>query len=177
MTRNILLALFSLTLSCVHATESQLTTTYQPLNGLGSGGIFVAPVTCHQWYSSSVAGPISFISAKNVPPTDNPKEANYDLNVASITGLKFSTSDLGDPQVPLTMTLDASKFNLRKSGLNRKEVLRASLECLRRCTTSERFAKINLTVKPPEKDAQWLLKIVDEFNKHDRMKVFFKPTP
>ncbi|MGC6425838.1 MAG: hypothetical protein ACON5H_02440 [Akkermansiaceae bacterium] len=170
----IISVLFILTTSVLLGRESELTVTYQPLNGLGSGSIFVSPVTCHQWYASSVAGPVSFISAKNIPPTDNPERANFDINLASATGLNFSTSDLGAPDAPLTMTLDASQFDIGNSGWDKTEILRASLECLHRCTAEGRLSTVKLAVKLPEKDAQWIEKIVDEFNNHDRSKPFFK---
>lgn len=78
----------------LYAGESMLTTTYQPLNGLGGGGIRIVPVACHDWYrSSGMQTQISLISAKNVPPTNNAKETIQDLNLASVYGVRFS----GDP--------------------------------------------------------------------------------
>ncbi len=173
--KKILAYLSILLIGNTHARESELLTTYQPLNGLGSGSIIIAPVTCHQWFASSAAGPVNFISAKNVPPTDNPEKATADLNLANVYGLHFSTSDLGSPQDPVTMTLDATHFRIAEAGHPKEDVVRASLECLRICAGSERFSKVPLTVKLPQKDSRWLEKIVDEFNRHDREKVFFTP--
>ncbi|RYD32831.1 MAG: hypothetical protein EOP87_12135, partial [Verrucomicrobiaceae bacterium] len=87
------------------AGESALTTTFQPLDTLGGGGIAIVPVICHHWYSSSASSPVDLIAAVNVPPTDNPAEAKEDLNLASVCGVKFSTSDLGDDDVPLKVTI------------------------------------------------------------------------
>ena len=64
------------------ASESALTTTYQPLDGLGSGVITVVQVTCHHWYAmSSVGSAIDLIDIRNVPPTDNPTQANIIENL------------------------------------------------------------------------------------------------
>jgi hypothetical protein len=72
----------------VIAGESALTTTYQPLDGLGSGVVTVVQVTCHHWNAmSSVGSAIDLIDVRNVPPTDNPTQATQDLNLASRCGL------------------------------------------------------------------------------------------
>ena len=53
------------------AGESALTTTYQPLDGLGTGVITVVQVICHHWNAmSSVGSAIDLIDIRNVPPTD-----------------------------------------------------------------------------------------------------------
>ena len=157
------------------AGESSLTTTYQPLDGLASTRIHIVPVTCHHWFSSSASSPVDLIAIPNVPPTDNPGEATENLNLASVYGIKFDTSDLGSRTAPLALTLDAS--NLRnpdgkRFDHSRETVVRASLECLRRCIP-EKLAKTPLTLKANAEDRAWLEKIVAEFNKHDRAKVFF----
>ena len=58
------------------AGESVITQTVQPLDGLGSGEIVIAPVMCHDWYShSGLPTAIGLISAKNIPPTNAPVES------------------------------------------------------------------------------------------------------
>lgn len=154
------------------AGESTLTTTYQPLAGLGSGGITIVPVTCHHWYSHSASSAVDLIAVKNVPPTDNPSQATDDLNLASVCGIRFSTSDLGAIGVPLEITLDLSKFMIPKRyAYPREEIVRSSLECLRRCLPKKLF-KTPVTLKASNPDKKWMSMIVDEFNSHDRSKVF-----
>ena len=111
-------------------------TTYQPLDEFGKSDIVIVPVTCLQWYSNSASSAVDLIGVRNVPPTDNPKEANEDLNLASVCGVKFSTSDLGSEQAPLHLTLDATKFSVpeRFSSHSKENIVRACLECLRLCT-------------------------------------------
>lgn len=170
--------LITLLASCfsLHAGESALTTTYQPLDGLGGGGIRIVPVACHDWYrSSGMQTQISLISAKNVPPTNNAKEATQDLNLASVYGVRFS----GDPDNVNGKGRDLSVYapglgTSKPSGYPPEEVFRASLECLRLALPPELRGE-TLTLKDPEKHADWLAGIVKEFNAHDRTKVFFTP--
>jgi hypothetical protein len=68
------------------AGESALTTTYQPLNGLRAGTIAIVEVTCHHWHASSASSAVDLIAVRNVPPTDVPKMATDDLNLASPNG-------------------------------------------------------------------------------------------
>ncbi len=158
------------------AGESALTITYQPLNGLGSGTIRISQVTCHDWYShSGQATQISLISAPNIPPTNNPKEATENLNLASVCGVRFWTSDLGIPTEPLVLTMDLSQFSVpQRFEYPREDIIRACLECLRRCLP-DRLQKTPLTLECREIDSPWLTKIVSDFNAHDRSKVFFIP--
>jgi hypothetical protein len=173
--RSLLFAL--LLLSGVAAGESGLTVTYQPLNGLGAGGIKIAEVTCCDWHAmSGMATQIGLISARNVPPTNNPEKCTADLNLASACGLRFESSDIGDPRAALSLTLDATKFGVPTHvGQPREDIIRASLECLRRCLP-EKLQKTPVTLKCQDSDREWLLKIVSDFNSHDRSKVFFPST-
>src|SRR5688572_21764019 len=85
------------TTACLLGGESSLTTTYQPLDALGSGSIRISQVTCHDWYShSGQPTAIDLISARNVPPTNNPQKATDDLNLASVCGIRFSCGAIGD---------------------------------------------------------------------------------
>ena len=159
----------------VMAGESLLTTTFQPLDGLGSGQIVIVPVTCHHWYSSSASSAVDLISVPNIPPTDNPEQAKENLNIASVCGVKFSTSDLGDSGVPLEVTMDATKFVIPKEyDFPRENIIRACLECLRLCLP-DKLLKTPVTLKCSDADKLWLKKIVDDFNSHDRKKAFFTP--
>lgn len=167
--------LFSLCLpiSALWAGESSLTKTFQPLSGLGAGGIHIVEVTCHDWYSNvSGTTSIGLISARNVPPTNHPQEATSDLNLASACGLKFGAEDL---QTAKELTLDATAFKIDPQyNDSREDILRASLECLRRCLP-EPLLKTPLMLKTSPTNAEWIRKIVEEFNLSDRKKVFFVP--
>ena len=160
------------------AGESSLTMTYQPLDGLGSSKIYIMQVACHDWYShSGQATAISLISAPNVPPTNNPKEATEDVNLASACGVSFGTSDIGDPKAPLELTLRASNFLIPKRfGHDQDKVLRACLECLR-LTLPDMLRTTPVTLVCAESNKEWMSKIVSEFNEHDRSKSFFKSDP
>ena len=115
---------------------------------------------------------ISLISAKNVPPTNNPKEATENLNLASVCGLRFSGWIDGKTR---ELTLNATAFSVPKQfGDLREDILRASLECLRLCLPEE-FRGQPLILKATEEHAGWMDEIVKEFNAHDRTKVFFTP--
>ncbi|WP_395747555.1 hypothetical protein [Prosthecobacter sp.] len=156
--------------------ESMLTVTYQPLDGMGSGSIVIAEVTCHDWYATSgMATQIGLISARNVPPTNNLEQARNDVNLASLCGLRFEASDIGNRTAPLGLKLDATKFSVPKSASGTpEEIIRASLECLRRCLPAKlRTTPVTLSCR--DSDKEWLQKIVSEFNAHDRTKVFFIP--
>lgn len=158
----------------VLAGESSLTTTYQPLDGLGSGAIVISQVACHDWYShSGQPTAIGLISAPNVPPTNNPKEATENLNLASVCGLRFGC---GDIETTRELTLDATgSAILRRFDHPREHIVRASLECLRRCLP-EKLRDTPVTLRASEPNKAWLSDIIREFNAHDRRKVFFTPT-
>lgn len=158
------------------AGESSLTVTYQPLDGHGSGSIRIARVTCHDWYAhSGQATQLGLISAPNVPPTNNPKEATENINLASVCGLGFGSSDLGDTKAALELNMDATGFKVPERFEHpREDIIRAALECFRLCLP-ERLKTTPLTLTCSETDKPWLEKIVSEFNAHDRTKVFFTP--
>lgn len=158
------------------ASESALTTTYQPLDGLGSGVITVVPVTCHHWYAmSSVGSAIDLIDVCNVPPTDNPTQATQDLNLASRCGLKLSTNDLGAVGAVPMINLDTTKFdNSKAGGYPREDIVRASLECLRRCMP-EKLKATKITLICRDADREWVSKIVSEFDAAPRDKPFYEP--
>jgi hypothetical protein len=153
--------------------ESSLTTTYQPLDGLRSGAIIITQVACHDWYShSGQPTAISLISAPNVPPTNNPKEATENLNLASACGFRFGC---GDIDATRELTFDATDFEIPKRFDHpREQIVRACLECLRRCLP-EKLLNTPVMLKASESEKEWLSKIVSEFNTHDRRKVFFIP--
>lgn len=157
------------------AGESALTTTYQPLDGLGSGEVTVVQVTCHHWYANSVGSAVDLIHVRNVPPTDNPKKATENLNLASRCGLKFSTNDLGDPDAAPMILFDATRFDESKSGgYEKEEIVRASLECLRRCLPPV-LTSTKVTLECKDSDRSWLTAIVDEFNAAPRDRAFYEP--
>jgi len=167
------------------AGQSTLTATWQPLHGHSTIGIVIAEVTCHHWYASSASSSLDLIAVRNVPPTDQPEMAKEDLNLASICGLKFSLNDQGfqNPPPP-EVTLDATRFALGGSlaripaesqGGAKEKIIRASLECVRRCLGEGQRAKAPVKLICREADKEWLGKIVAEFNAHDRSMEFYIP--
>jgi hypothetical protein len=167
--------LISMTLA-VLGGESSLTVTYQPLDGLGSDEIVISQVTCHDWYSQSVtATAIGLISAANVPPTNNPEEATENLNLASVCGVQFHASDIGDPTAASELAMDVTKFAIpTRFDHSRENLIRSCLECLRLCLP-EKLRDTPVTLKAVDSDLPWLSEIVREFNAHDRRKVFHTP--
>lgn len=165
---NLLLITFfsSLVLQFATAGESILTATYQPLAGLGTGEIAIVQVTCHHWHGGGSAGSaVDLIGVRNVPPTDEPKLAKEDLNLASVSGLRFVTSDLGAVGATPFIALDASQFDASMTrGYPKEDIVRAALECLNRCRP-EKLADTPVTLRCAPADKSWLGAIVDEFNR------------
>ncbi len=155
------------------AGESVLTTTFQPLDGLASGAIRIVEVTCHDWYGmSGQPTSIGLVSSPNVPPTNNPEEAKEDLNLASAYGLRFGCGDIDGT---LELVLDATAFSVpQRFGHSPEHILRASLECLRRCLP-EKLHRTAVALKATDPHRDWMAKVVEEFNAYDRTKVFFIP--
>lgn len=174
MKRSVIFTCLCLLSPIAMAGESGLTRTFQPLDGLGSGSIHIVEVVCHDWYShSGQATAIALVSARNVPPTNNPKEATENINLASACGLHFSTGDLEEKP---GLRLDARAFVIPKSFEHpREDILKASLECLRRCLPASLMKTPVILTATPE-NREWMGKIVDEFNRHNRKKMFFVPT-
>ncbi len=175
MKRLFAISLIAMSLA-VFGGESSLTTTYQPLDGLGSGEIVICSVKCHDWYShSGQPTAIRLISVPNIPPTNNSKEATENLNLASVCGVHFYASDIGDPKATLDLTMDVTKFAVpERFGHPRENIIRACLECLRRCLP-EKLIRTPLTLKASDTDTAWMSAIVREFNAHDRSKVYYTP--
>lgn len=171
-----ILSLFTALTRVLFGGESALTVTYQPLDGLGSVRVVISQVTCHDWYShSGAATAIGLISAPNVPPTNNPEKATEDVNLASICKVHFEASDIGNPSAPLGLTMDLTKFSIPENiGQTAEEIIRSSLECLRRCLPAK-LRNTALTFKSKDSDRAWVDVIVREFNVHKRHKVFHRP--
>lgn len=152
--------------------ESALTTTFQPLAGLGAGRIHVTPVTCHDVHPGPGSA-IRLISASNVPPTDAPNIANADLNLASLCGVTFIPGDLGAPRATPSLTMDCTKYVAppKQFAYPREEIIRACLECLRR-NLSGSLLKVPVRLRASEANTAWMSRLVDEFNRHDRRNPF-----
>jgi len=153
--------------------ESVLTTTFQPLDGLGSGTIVIVPVTCRNWHGmSGQPARIGLIAAPNVLPGNAPAEAAADLNLASVCGLRFACSDV---EAARELTLDATAFAMPTRFVHRRDhIIRACLECLRRCLP-DALRDTPVVLKRSAADAEWIDPIMKEFNVHDRRRVFFTP--
>jgi len=152
------------------AGESSLTSTFQPLDGLGAGRIIIVGVTCHYWDShSGQPTAIGLISAKNVPPTNSDK-ATQDINLASASHIYFGCDDI-EAEAP-TMVMTADRF-IAAGGYPQEEILRASLECLRR-VLPPKLLKVDLTFTSSPENREWMTKIVAEYNNSDRKKIFYE---
>ncbi|MCX6848135.1 MAG: hypothetical protein NTY98_04380 [Verrucomicrobia bacterium] len=155
--------------AAVVAGESGLLRTYQPLDGVESGEIRIEPVTC---YSGNLHSDwdlaLEYISVKNVPPTRSEKPSG-DLNLASTSHLTFDTESQEDK--PLKLYMKADEFVVTKA-YDREVIVKACLECVRR-VLPPKLLKTPLTFSASPENKEWMSKIVDEFNRHDRSKVFY----
>lgn len=148
------------------ATEAGLVRTYQPF---GMDAITIEPVTCYAWNLQAAADEaVRYISARNVPPNFS-KTPVEDLNLASMSHLSFES--FSGSGAPLKLFMDAGAFASPKE-YSREEVVRACLECVRRVLPPKLF-KTPLTFSASPENQGWMSKIVDEFNRHDRRKVFY----
>ncbi|WP_395747653.1 hypothetical protein [Prosthecobacter sp.] len=152
------------------ATTSALVRTYQPF---GFGSITIEPVTCYAWNAQTYLGDaLRYISAKNIPPNFE-KEPGENLNLASTSQLFFD-NDYGSEN-PRRLFMNADKFVITE-GYAREDIVKACLECVRRVLPAA-YLKTPLTFSASPENKEWMGKIVDEFNRHDRSKVFYGPTP
>ncbi len=70
--------------------------------------------------------------------------------------------------------MDASKFDDSKSGgYDKKNIVRASLECLRRCLP-KKLGTTKVTLKCKDTDKEWLSQIVSAFNSAPRENPFYE---
>ena len=152
------------------AGESSLTKTFQPLDGLGAGEIFIVEVTCHDWCShSGQPTAIGLISVKNVPPT-NSEKAVEDINLACSSHIYFGCEDI-EAEVP-NLVMSADNF-VAAGGRPKEAILRASLECLRRVLPAK-LLKTALTFTSSLEDREWMSKVVSDFNCFDKSKPFYE---
>ena len=162
----LILSLF--TASALHAGESGLTQTVQPLDGMGSGEIVLAPVMCHDWYAlSGLPTAIGLITAKNIPPTNAPKPVG-DINIASASGLALSFAE--DPAGRGVITLDCRALRVpQQFSCTELQAVAATLECLRQVAGSKLDTMtIKATLKPDGQEA--IQKLVDAFVKQPKDK-------
>ena len=112
------------------AGESTLTQTIQPLDGMGSGEIVIAPVICHDWNAlSGFPTAIGLITARNIPPTNAPKPVG-DINIASASGLVLSFTE--DSAGRGVVTLDCRALRIpQRLSCTELQAVGVTLECLR----------------------------------------------
>lgn len=149
------------------ATEADLVRTYQPF---AWNGITIEKVTCYVWNAqTSVDDALRYISAPNVPPNFS-KTPVGDLNLASTSHLIFSNSESGTGN-PMKLVMNADGF-VASEGYSREDIVKACLECVRRVLPAKLLqTPVSFTASPENQG--WMSKIVDEFNRHDRSKVFY----
>ena len=152
------------------AGESSLTQTFQPLDGLGSGEVVIAPVMCHDWSShSGFPTAIGLITAKNIPPTNAPKPVG-DINIASASGLVLAVSE--DTAGRTVITFDCRALRVpQQFGCTELQAVGATLECLRQVAGQKLDTMtIKATLKPNGQEA--VQKLVDDFIKQPKDKPF-----
>jgi hypothetical protein len=142
----------------------------QPLDGMGSGEIIIAPVMCHDWYAhSGLPTAIGLITAKNIPPTNAPKPAG-DINIASASGLVLSFGE--DLSRRGVVTLDCRALRVpQQFGCTESQAVGATLECLRQVAGSKLDAMtVKAMLKPKGQEA--IQKVFDAFIKHPKDQPF-----
>ena len=152
------------------AGESMLTQTFQPLDNLGSEGIKIAPVMCHDWYAlSGFPTGIQLITARNIPPTNAPKPID-DVNVASACGLSLAVGE--DRTGRMVVTLDCRALKVpQRIGCTELQAVGATLECLRQVAGPKLDSmKIEVRIKPHGQEA--VKQLVDDFIKQPKDKEF-----
>jgi len=152
------------------AGESMLTQTIQPLDGLGSGEVVIAPVICHDWIAfSGFPTAIGLITAKNVPPTNAPKPVD-DINIASASGLVLSFTE--DSAGKGVVTLDCRALRIpQRLSCTELQAVGATLECLRQVAGPKLNAMtLTATLKPTGQEA--IQKRVEAFIQQPKDKPF-----
>jgi hypothetical protein len=152
------------------AGESALTQTVQPLDGLGSGEIVIAPVMCHDWSShSGMPTAIGLITAKNIPPTNAPKPVE-DINIASACGLVLTYAEDKERRGVVTLDCRALRIPLYL-GCTELEAVGVTLECLRKVAGANlNKMTIVATLKPDGQET--IGKLVEAFKKHAKDQPF-----
>jgi hypothetical protein len=152
------------------AGESGLIRTFQPLDATGAGWISIEQVTCYvSNFDAREVSAIEYISTKNLPPTRSEKGSG-DLNLASTSNIYFDW-EAAEGKAP-KLFMGADRFVATRS-FPREEILKASLECLRR-VLPDKLVKTELTFSSSPENHEWIGKIVSEFNHCDKSKEFYK---
>lgn len=152
------------------AGEPGLVLTYQPLDGQGSGEVQICPVTCHDMYGHSpFPNEISFIVAKNIPPTNSNIEIG-EHNMAAAAGIKITLEEGENDKI--VVQLDLSEMNVDDNFIcTAKEIVGATLECMRK-VSGTKLDKMKIEVKTKPQGQEDLKKLVETFIKHPKKKPF-----
>jgi hypothetical protein len=152
------------------AGESGLTQVFQPLDGLGSDAIQIAPVMCHDWYAhAGWFSAIGLITAPNIPPTNAPKAVD-DINLASVFGLKLQYTE--DAPAHGTVTLDCTSLQKpQRVSCTEQQAVRATLECLRR-VAGDHIRSVRVEYRLKSSGQEELRQIIEAFIKHPKDQPF-----
>ncbi len=147
-----------------------LTQTMQPLDGLASGEIVIAPVMCHDWNAlSGWPTAIGLITAKNIPPSSAPK-AVEDINIASACSLVLSYEE--DAAGRGTVTLDGRALRVpQRFSCSEVQAVGATLECLRQ-VVGPKLDQMTIKARLNPTGQEALQKCVDAFIKHPKQEPF-----
>jgi hypothetical protein len=162
----LLTSLVAATAAQLFAGEAMLTQTIQPLDGLGSGEIVIAPVMCHDWNAlSGFPTAIGLITAKNIPPSNAPKSVG-DINIASASGLALSFEEDSARRGVVIVESRALRVP-QQFSYTELQAVGATLECLRQVAGPKLDTMtIRAMLKPNGQEA--IQKLVDAFIKHPK---------
>jgi hypothetical protein len=152
------------------AGESSLTRTFQPLDGLASGEIEIAPVICHDWYAfSGFPTATALIAAKNIPPTNAPKPV-ADINVVSLCGIAIQVEEKMLEKWIVVLDFRALKVP-QSIGCTELQAVCSTLECLR-LVAGKKLDEIELRPLLKPTGQEKIQEQIKAFLKHPKDKEF-----
>ena len=154
------------------AGEAGVTHTFQILSGLGEATLLVEKVYCYDHYAHSGC-PTAFglIAKPNIPPHNAP-EPIPDMNAVSASGLVIKIWESSDAASRHHLIVDAKALRIpTRFGTSETELLRATLEAIRRTAELIKLTNYHVTVRGHE-TADALTK---QFAQHPKKKAFWSP--
>ena len=143
---------------------------FQPLDGLESDVIQIAPVMCYDrnthagWFTA-----VELITARNIPPTNAPEPVD-DINLASAYRLRLHYTEDGSSNAVITLDSTALQKPVYASATE-QQVVRATLECLRR-VAGERIHSLRIEGRLKPSGQEELREIVEAFRTHPKDQPF-----
>lgn len=171
-------ALFSLALSLIaltpaaHADMSAFGGTWMPLAGLDEDDISIhrVPYINHQ-AGSGIPNGFDVVDEVFMAPT-NGKEAQENMNLASLAGIQVSSEEIQDLPQKLRVTIDTTAMNAGEvKGYQPLEVFKATLECIRLLSEG---IKIEVVLKANPTGQEAFMQSLARYKKHPYDEPFYE---